>query len=63
MGMAFAESGAMNELRMPVSENGKGPWSWRQIHPRSALIPVGMFDSGQTMESSAGVRVMELNSP
>ena len=54
-------SGARTDARTPTIENGNGPTSERSAQPVSARAPAGTASSGQTSESSAGVRVTEWN--
>src|SRR5581483_9542552 len=60
IGMPAAESGPMNDAKTPVMESGKGPSSLRHTHPPSVLAPEGTWAEGHTIESSSGVRVIEL---
>src|SRR5579863_1238720 len=62
MGMSFEDRGSMNDSSTPVCENGNGPSSFRHIQWCGESTSGGTLPATQTMESSSGVRVIELNS-
>ena len=63
MGMRLFDSGAIKDSRIPVCEKGNGPSSLRQIQRSWESASAGRFVSGQTMESSSAVRVIEVKLP
>src|SRR6201987_5533554 len=63
IGMPFDDRGSINDNSTPVCENGNGPSSFRHIQWCGESISAGGFFAGQTIESSSGVRVIDVNSP
>src|SRR5215207_4414686 len=58
-GHPTADSGATREVTTPVGPNGIGPPAYRAVQGPSISASTGARPTGQTMESSCGVRVME----
>ena len=57
-------NGPASDASTPVRLKAKGPATSKHRHPRSVRLVFavgGVTASGATMESSAGVRVMEVN--
>jgi hypothetical protein len=60
MGTPLRARGSRKEARTPVSSNGNGPSSLKQVHGDSHFALGGACRVGQTMESSSSVRVIEV---
>src|SRR5690348_567578 len=59
--MPAAASGAASEASTPVVSNGIGPGTFSARQPVSTCTSGGTASSGQTIDSSSGVRVIEVN--
>src|ERR1700730_9589616 len=60
MGTPRSARGSMKDARTPLCENGNGPSSLKQIQGASHLAWSGACSAGQTIESSASLRVIEV---
>ncbi len=57
--MPAAASGVAIRASTPVSVNGIGPGTCSALKPSSTVVSGGTASSGQTIDSSSGVRVIE----
>src|SRR5205085_7034802 len=63
MATPASASGSASEAIIPVKAQSNGPSHFSTRQPGTHTTPAGTLSSGQTMESSTGVRVTEANWP